>query len=225
MAFRSIRDHQDMRFADSYTQDMDFWRQRVDKEETRRVAAPSPFTSDALADLPRNPFKDSAGMLFGKGVSERREETPLGVLVPGLAAYRAAVTPTMRTARPNAWHLMYQAPYHLAPTESFSPEARAVRGAMRLAAPEPSTYRPPPQFEKVRCILLNHPCVIHLAFLLLPSPSVAQTAAHMLPPPANLPDRSTFSSRRPTGASAPRSDAACRARASTRVCMLLRPAD
>ena len=53
MAFRSIRDHQDMRFADSYTQDMDFWRQRVDKEETRRVAAPSPFTSDALADLPR----------------------------------------------------------------------------------------------------------------------------------------------------------------------------
>ena len=182
MAFRSIRDHSNMRFADSYTQDMDFWRQRVDKEETRRVAAPSPFTSEALADLPRNPFKDSAGMLFGKGVSERRGETPLGVLVPDLAAYRAAVTPTTRTARPNAWHLMYQAPYHLAPTESFSPEARAVRGAMRLA-PEPSTYRPPPQYEKVRCILLNYAklCVIqHTQPSSLPLPSFPVCPQHLL---------------------------------------------
>ena len=95
-----------MRFADSFTQDMDFWRQRVAREETCRVK-PSAFAGDALDSLPHNPYKDSGGMLLGAGVSPRHEPTPLGVHAPMLAAYRAAITPTMQKTAvvPNTWHL------------------------------------------------------------------------------------------------------------------------
>lgn len=141
-----------MRFADSFTQDMDFWRQRVVKEEGRRQK-PSSFTSNALAELPRNPFRDSAGMLLGKGVSPRQDDhTALGVLVPDLAAYRSAVTETTRSPSPNSWHLGAQTPYHLSASmssDAFSPQSRAMRGAERLREPETIDFRAPKQFEKV----------------------------------------------------------------------------
>ena len=85
MSFRSIRDASHLSYADSFTQDMDFWRQRVQKEQGRQVT-PSLFSGEALHDLPRNPFKDSAGMLKGNGVSMRSGATELatelGVLKP-----------------------------------------------------------------------------------------------------------------------------------------------
>ena len=65
-----------MAFADSFSQDMDFWRQRVRKEAGRHET-PSTFTSTNLQDLPRNPtFHDSGGMLLGKGGSPRAGDTP-----------------------------------------------------------------------------------------------------------------------------------------------------
>lgn len=162
-AFRSIRDHSNMRFADSFTQDMDFWRQRVDKEDGR-LTRQSSFTTDALAGLPRNPFRDSAGMLKGEGVSPRNapDDRWVDVLSPNLAAYRAAVVPvTVATARPNAWHLGAQAPYHLAGgplmTGSFSnPAARAMRGAERLRDPAEERVAAPKEYEKHLIIEAPH---------------------------------------------------------------------
>ena len=81
MAFRSIRDHSHMRFADSFTQDMDFWRQRVNREEDRRTTI-SPFAGDGLDDLPRNPFRDSGGMLLGKGAGKRKRASADCCCVP-----------------------------------------------------------------------------------------------------------------------------------------------
>ena len=148
--FRGIRDHSHMRFADSYAQDMDFWRQRVSKEQDR-AATPSAFNSETLRDLPCNPFKDSAGMLFGSGVSQRRAETPMGVLNPNLASYRAAVTPTTyiaNAARPNSWSLGI-APYRVG---AGSPQERADRGAQMLQTTRPfsSSYRTEQEYQKVR---------------------------------------------------------------------------
>ena len=148
MAFRSIRDHSHMRFADSFTQDMDFWRQRVGKEGTR-LQTPSSFAGDTLADLPRNPFKDSAGMLLGAGVSPRMMETPLGALSPNLASFRAATE--TRTVQPNTWHLPGATPYHLPVSGQFTPEMRAMKGALRLLPPPPPTapaYQPSKMYEK-----------------------------------------------------------------------------
>jgi len=161
MAYRSIRDHSNMRYADSFTQDMDFWRQRIDKEEGFHMegrrhmgVSTGAFATSNLDPLPRNPFKDSAGMLHGDGVSPRREHTALGVLSPDLAAYRAAVIAATHSARPNSWHLGNQAPYHLASSMSLpstaSPQARAMRGAerLRLAPANVEEFRAPKQFEK-----------------------------------------------------------------------------
>ena len=136
MAFRSIRDHSQMGFADSFSQDMDFWRQRIDKEMTR-VQTPSSFNRDALRDLPRNPFRDSGGMLLGQGVSSRRADTPLGVLAPDLAAYRSAVSGE-RLRSPSPWVLpgtpfgLVSMRRELDVVPSLSPESRAARGAMAL---------------------------------------------------------------------------------------------
>ena len=92
-------------------------------------------------------------MLFGPGVSPRKESTPLGVLAPDLAAYRAAVTPTTQIpmSRPNAWHLAATVPYHLSQSASLSPEARAMRGAAVLQGdPAASTFAAEKHYQKVR---------------------------------------------------------------------------
>ena len=133
MAFRRIRDHSQMGFADSFSQDMDFWRQRINKE-TNRIQTPSAFTRESLADLPRNPFRDSGGMLLGNGVSPRHGDTQLGVLAPDLAAYRSAVSRS-----PSPWSLpstpcglVTMRAQALSPTPTLSPESRAAKGAMAL---------------------------------------------------------------------------------------------
>lgn len=148
MAFRSIRDHSHMGFADSFSQDMDFWRQRIDKETTR-IHTPSSFSQDALRDLPRNPFRDSGGMLLGQGVSPRQGPTQLGVLAPDLAAYRASVIKT-------PWN--HELPRHF-PTTPYglisraglasSPESRAARGAAVLQPIEPAVTRAHAPYETV----------------------------------------------------------------------------
>ena len=133
MAFRRIRDHSQMGFADSFSQDMDFWRQRIDKETTR-IHTPSAFTRQSLSDLPRNPFRDSGGMLLGKGVSPRYGDTDLGVLAPDLAAYRAAVnrSPSPWTLPGTPIGLVTMRANAMSPTPSLSPESRAAKGAMAL---------------------------------------------------------------------------------------------
>jgi len=150
MAFRSIRDHSHMGFADSFTQDMDFWRQRIDKETTR-IHTPSSFSQNALRDLPKNPFRDSAGMLLGQGVSPRRGDTQLGVLAPDLAAYRAAVTKTpwnheLPRRFPSTPHGLVSLRAGL--SSSAGVETRAARGALAL---QPMDWRPvsrpPPAYE------------------------------------------------------------------------------
>jgi len=164
MAFRSIRFHDHMPFADTYSQDMDFWRQRVNKE-TRRDQTPTTYDVATLDDLPCNPFVNSAGMLKGQGVSPRSRPTTLGTLAPDLAAYRAVV-PTSPMAKPPLfahththagqiqrpyWQIA-RTPYSLGGSELGTPEERASRGASVLntavslaGPPEPV---PPAAYEK-----------------------------------------------------------------------------
>lgn len=188
MSFRSIRDHSHMRFADSYTQDMDFWRQRVGKEEGR-MSTPSAFAGDTLRDLPRNPFKDSAGMLLGTGVSPRNMNTSLGALSPNLASFRAATS--SRTVQPSTWHLSAASPYHLRNAGSISPEDRAMKGALRLLPP-PSTappFRPVKQYEKVcplsTCETRGHTHT-RIASAVRPPVSCAPRAPSPCPPTQHL---------------------------------------
>ena len=60
MAFKGERFHDSLPFADSSTQDMNFWRQRLGKEH-QRIATPSSFGGDSLSNLPCNPYNNSAG--------------------------------------------------------------------------------------------------------------------------------------------------------------------
>ena len=151
MAFRQVRDHSNMPFADTFSADTQFWRQRVQKEQ-RRANEPSLFAEQNLRGLPANPFRDSAGMLLGPGVSRRDGPTPLGVLAPQLAAYRSAVQ-----SSPRAFGVLTGRPAHnpafahvpASPVDS-SPAARANRGAACLRPPTPlMDYRVPPAFGKV----------------------------------------------------------------------------
>jgi len=134
-SLRQIRNHQDIGFADSINQDMEFWRQRVGREDSR-AQTPSLFTSREMDTLPMNPFRDSGGMLpFGaRGVSPRTGDTSLGVLKPDLAAYRAAVQPLTRTAQPNVWHLPSAFNRPTTANSEALPEIRAMRGMARIAA-------------------------------------------------------------------------------------------
>jgi len=150
MAFRGQRFHDSMPFADSTSQDMDFWRQRC-KLETQRSATPSSFGTQQLESLPRNPFKDSAGMLFGRGVSPRIGESPLGALAPDLAAYRASVPNSpLRPSAPNGSipHPFWQIPRTQVLGTGGSPEERAARGASRLNTPHLAPTRAPVSFER-----------------------------------------------------------------------------
>ena len=146
MAFRQQRFHDHMPFADSYSQDMEFWRQRVHREAERDVTTPS-FNKSTLDHLPCDPFMNSAGMLKGPGVNPRMKNTALGVLAPDLAAYRAVV-PNSPMARPPIfdrpgpqiqrpyWQIA-RTPYSLGASD-LSPAHRAALGAARFAATAPT---------------------------------------------------------------------------------------
>ena len=159
MAFQGRRFHDSMPFADSSSQDMDFWRQRC-ALETRRCATPSQYATGKLESLPSNPFKDSAGMLYGRGVSPRTDVTPMGSINPYLSAYRAVVpsSPTYAHANkspfapqgmPHAyWQIPRTAPGVPMGGLNSTPEERAARGAARLKSYEPPPTRAPVAYER-----------------------------------------------------------------------------
>lgn len=175
MAFHGIRFHDSIGFADSSTQDMSFWRQRVDRENARIERPSQLFTSAnmTLQDLPRNPFQNSAGMLYGRGTTARAETTPLGLINPDLAAYRATVpsSPMARQfanggtlpfvenapdpARSAASRPYWQIPktpnhygHHALGAADGCVSDRVARGAARLEPIERLPTRPPNAFEK-----------------------------------------------------------------------------
>ena len=109
MAFRGIRDHSHMRFADSFTQDMDFWRQRLSKEEGRAVASRGrpevisrPKKSEKLRSAqklmsPAACFGDSfAGRLFVSQLSGFDSDARFWIKVQGETKFRWRTTAGLR---------------------------------------------------------------------------------------------------------------------------------
>ena len=140
----AIRFHDSLPFADSSSQDMVFWRQRV-ATENRRITTPSTFAAPALAESLRHPFRDPMSGLF-------RRDDVLGVTSPNLASYRAAVQrprpfanpadALSSRASPNVARPFYQIPYRSIGIGEGSVEERVARGVARLAPLPPLTAVP-----------------------------------------------------------------------------------